>query len=183
MFFKHATSVYYYVDRSWIDVTVNTLYMDSARLRAKDVVAACAAMMVLAVGTQYAHLESPHRRNRSASGEPVDSSSQSNWELDIGSEFYRQVAKLLSEIINSGSLPSVQVCLLLGLYSLPVDSSGLGYIYLNLAIKLAIQNGLHRRSSGGAFDADTEQIRRRVWWTTYCMERYADRFNTSPPIC
>lgn len=147
------------------------IYSDTARLCAKDVTAACLVVMVLAVGTQYAHLESPRRQRRCSTDE-----SQTSWELDIGSAFYRQVAELLSEIIHSGSLLSVQVCLLLGLYSLPIDASGLGYIYLNLAIKLAIQNGMHRSTSRNAFDPVTEEIRRLVWWTAYCMERYVHEF-------
>jgi len=144
------------------------MYADTNLLRAKDVTAACAVVMVLAVGTQYAHLESVDRRGAS----PKRSSADNAWELDIGSAFYRQVAKAMSEIIHSGSLPSVQVCLLLGLYCLPIDASGLGYIYLNLAMKLAIQNGMHRKLSRGAFDAKTVEIRRNVWWTAYCLERH-----------
>lgn len=171
VFFKHATSSYFYLDRKWIDEAIDVLYSDTARLCAKDVTAACLVVMVLAVGTQYAHLESSQRQRRCSSAYSVDSDGHTSSELDIGSAFYRQVAKLLAEIIHSGSLLSVQVCLLLGLYSLPVDASGLGYIYLNLAIKLAIQNGMHRRTPRNAFDSNTEEIRRRVWWTAYCMER------------
>jgi hypothetical protein len=66
---------------------------------------------------------------------------------------------------------SVQVFLLLGLYSLPIDASGLGYVYLNLAIKVAVQNGMHRKVSRNVFDATTKEIRRCIWWTAYCMER------------
>jgi hypothetical protein len=124
------------------------------------------AVIFLAIGTQYAHLESSNR-STVISSEPQDS-----WELDIGTAFYQLVAKLLAEIIHSGSLLSVQACLLLGMYNLPLDASGLGYIYLNLAIKLAIQNGMHRKSRLGAFDPATEEVRRRMWWTAYCMERY-----------
>lgn len=54
---------------------------------------------------------------------------------------YRQATKLLPEVIHLASLESVQACLLFGLYALPIDASGLGYVYLNLAIKLAMQNG------------------------------------------
>lgn len=171
VFFKHATSVYFHVCRHRIDNMLNSLYADAASLRGRDVTAACAVIMVLAVGTQYAHLESPRRRKTSISRRQKDAEPTSSWELDIGSAFYRQVAKLLSEIIHAGSLLSVQVCLLLGLYCLPVDASGLGYIYLNLAIKLAVQNGMHRKSPLRSFDINTAEIRRRVWWTAYCMER------------
>jgi hypothetical protein len=172
VFFKHATSNYYYLDERWIEEAIGVLYSCGANLCAKDVTAACLVMMVLAVGTQYAHLESSQRQRRYSSSSVTNPGSDTNSELDIGSAFYRQVARLLSEIVHSGSLLSVQVCLLLGLYTLPIDASGLGYIYLNLAIKLAIQNGMHRKTSRNAFDPNTEEIRRRVWWSAYCMERY-----------
>jgi hypothetical protein len=128
--------------------------------------------MVLAVGTQYVHLESPDRHKTYSTGVATSSEVQSSWELEIGSGFYRQVARLLSEVIHAGSLLSVQVFLLLGLYSLPIDASGLGYIYLNLAIKVAIQNGMHRKISRNALHPKTKDMRRRIWWTVYCMERY-----------
>ena len=172
VFFKHATGSYFYLDERWIEEAVNVLYSGTSNLSAKDVTAACLVVMVLAVGTQYAHLESSHRQRRHSSAHLINPGSDTNSELDIGAAFYRQVARLLSEVIHSGSLLSVQVCLLLGLYSLPIDASGLGYIYLNLSIKLAIQNGMHRRTSPNAFDSNTAEIRRRVWWTAYCMERY-----------
>ncbi|KAF2716174.1 hypothetical protein K431DRAFT_279470 [Polychaeton citri CBS 116435] len=171
VFFKHAVNVYYYVDQHWVSGMVNEMYKIPTRLQSKDVTAACAVVMVLAVGTQYAHLESPKRYSSIGAGVTASSNLQSDLEIDIGSIFYSQVAKLLSEVIHSGSLLSVQVFLLLGLYSLPVDASGLGYIYLNMAVKLAIQNGMHRKSSHGAFDSNTKNLRRRIWWTAYCLER------------
>lgn len=125
--------------------------------------------MVLAVGTQYVHLES----SRKSCSEGAGTAAPANWESDIGSTFYRQVARLLSEVIHAGTMLSVQVFMLLGLYSLPIDASGLGYVYLNLAVKVAIQNGMHRKDSRDVFDASTKQIRRCIWWTAYCMERLA----------
>ena len=181
VFFKHATSVYYYVGRAWLDSILDRIYVNVNGLRSRDVTAACVVLMVLAVGTQYVHLDSPRQQNRGNGDAVVSSDSQNSWELDIGSVFYRQVAKLLSEVIHSGSLLSVQVFLLLGLYNLPIDASGLGYIYLNMAIKLAIQNGMHRKASRSVFDSSTKEIRRRIWWTAYCMERFV---HTSPtPLC
>lgn len=170
VFFKHATSFYYYVDRRWLDGTLDHIYADPAALRSKDVTAACVVLMVLAVGTQYVHLESPESSKRKHTAS-TNANPQGNGELEIASAFYRQVARLLSEVIHAGSLLSVQVFLLLGLYSLPLDASGLGYIYLNLAIKLAIQNGMHRKVSRSGISSSAQEIRRRIWWTAYCMER------------
>lgn len=171
VFFKHATSFYYYVDRGWLDGILDHIYANMAGLRSKDVTPLCLVLMVLAVGTQYVHLESPEKNGRRISSFSSNSEAPNSWELDIGTAFYRQVAKLLSEVIHSGSLLSVQVFLLLGLYCLPLDASGLSYIYLNLAVKVAIQNGMHRKVSRSAFDAKNKELRRRIWWTAYCMER------------
>ncbi|KAF2028093.1 hypothetical protein EK21DRAFT_102056 [Setomelanomma holmii] len=133
IFFKHATSYYYYVDRIW-----------------------------------YVHLESPKHDSRDGVRSSGSLNAPANWESDIGSAFYRQVARSLSEVIHAGTMLSVQVFLLMGLYSLPIDASGLGYIYLNLAIKVAIQNGMHRKLSRGNFDMTTKEIKRCIWWTAYC---------------
>ncbi|KAF2630548.1 hypothetical protein BU25DRAFT_387843 [Macroventuria anomochaeta] len=167
VFFKHATSFYYYVDRRWLDGILDHIYTNVTGLRPKDVTAVCVVLMVLAVGTQYVHLESPKRHSGRSTGVSPSFDTQNNWEFDIGSTFYRQVSKLLSEFIHTGSLLSVQVILLLGLYALPIDASGLSYIYLNLAIKVAIQNGMHRKTSRTVFDESTKEIRLRIWWTVY----------------
>jgi hypothetical protein len=172
VFFKHATSYYYYVDRRWVDDLLDEFHARPNQLSSKDVTAACIVLMVLAIGTQYVHLESPRQKGGDRPQHPASADAPANWEADLGSTFYRQVARSLSEVIHAGTMLSVQVFLLLGLYSLPIDASGLGYIYLNLAIKVAIQNGMHRNVSRGVFNATTKQIRRCVWWTAYCMERF-----------
>jgi hypothetical protein len=171
VFFKHATSYYYFVDERWVNELREELHTNPNRLSSKDVTAACVVLMVLAVGTQYVHLESPKQDSRDGARSLGSLNAPANWESEIGSTFYRQVARSLSDIIHAGTMLSVQVLLLLGLYSLPIDASGLGYIYLNLAIKVAIQNGMHRKVSRGVFDATTKEIRRFIWWTVYCMER------------
>ncbi|KAH6639895.1 fungal-specific transcription factor domain-containing protein [Boeremia exigua] len=180
VFFKHSTSFYYYIDRGWLDGILDRIYTNVAGLRSKDVTPSCLVLMVLAVGTQYVHLESPDKNSRRISSVSSSSEAPNSWELDIGTSFYRQVAKLLSEVIHSGSLLSVQVFLLLGLYCLPIDASGLSYIYLNLAVKVAIQNGMHRKVSRSAIDAKNKEFRRRIWWTAYCMERKIGVYHGRP---
>ncbi|KAH3920577.1 hypothetical protein HBI56_071890 [Parastagonospora nodorum] len=170
VFFKHSTSYYYFVEKRWITDLLNKLHASPSRLSSKDVTATCMVLMVLAVGTQYVHLESTRKSCNEGAGTAAHNP-PANWESDIGSTFYRQVARLLSEVIHAGTMLSVQVFMLLGLYSLPIDASGLGYMYLNLAIKVAIQNGMHRKDSRDVFDSSTKQIRRCIWWTAYCMER------------
>jgi hypothetical protein len=87
--------------------------------------------------------------------------------------FYQEAIRLLPEIIEVSSLESVQACLLFAAYALPIDAAGLGYVYINLTIRLAMQNGMHRRCVGEPFSAAMMETRNRVWWTAYAMERYS----------
>jgi hypothetical protein len=64
VFFKHATSFYYYVDRRWLNETLDYVYTNATRLRPKDITAACVIHTVLAVGTQHIHLESPRKSDK-----------------------------------------------------------------------------------------------------------------------
>lgn len=181
VFFKHATSFNYFVDRAWLEGTLDHIYTKSAGLCSKDVTASCLVLMVLAVGTQYVHLESAQKDSRRSSSVSSHVETSTSWELEVGAAFYRQVAKLISEVIHSGSVVSVQVFTLLGLYYLPLDASGLSYIYLNLAVKIAIQNGMHRDGSRKVLHEDTKEFRCRIWWTVYCMERSVLAFSITVP--
>lgn len=163
-FFQHAASNYFYVERQWLLERLAFVYTGAPRLTPKDAGTLAVLLGVFAVGTQYVHLQSV--RNKDPRSTPP-----STREEELGSLFYQQAARLLPEVIHLGSLESAQACLLLGFYSLPIDASGLGYIYLNLAIKLAMQNGLHRRTSDGVFNPTIIDVRNKVWWTIYCTEK------------
>lgn len=165
VFFKYTESHYPIVDKEWVFDRIKILYTDSTRLYERGGESTIAILLtVFAVGTQYAHLESP---------EPVRHQAPDFSEEKIGATFYRNAVRLLPEIIEISSLESVQACLLFGLYSLPVDASGLGYIYINLSIRLAMQNGMHRKCHGNAFSPEMAETRNRVWWSAYMLERWA----------
>lgn len=146
---------------------VNFVYDDPSKLTSKDAGTLAIILNIFAIGTQYAHLESVGRTGKS----DETTTSSTEWEGEIGAMFYRQATKLLPEVIHLASLESVQACLLFGFYALPIDASGLAYIYLNLAIKLAMQNGMHRRMPSRTFAPNVIEVRNRVWWTVYCTER------------
>lgn len=164
VFFTHACDSYYYVERRWLEQKMDFAYQDRGALKANDAAALAIMLTVFAVGSQYAPLESSVI-DRSRDGPPGRD------EQKIGAKFYRQAVRLLPEIIHLGSLESVQACLLLALYALPIDASGLSYIYLNLALKLGIQNGMHRKPSSKSFSPLTIELRNRIWWSSYCLEK------------
>ncbi|KAF4947603.1 hypothetical protein FGADI_10284 [Fusarium gaditjirri] len=163
VFFKFAESYLFFVEESWVFEKLDLLYKSPQDLnQVGSEVTISILLTVLAIGTQYAHLEHTiDSENTSTSG---------LLEEEIGAMFYQQAIRLLPEIIEISSLESVQACLLFGYYSLPIDASGLGFIYINLATRLGIQNGMHRKCSNSAFNASIIETRNRVWWTTYVLE-------------
>lgn len=167
-FFNHAEPNYFFVERGWLLDKINIAYQEPHVLGQRDVGTVCIIFIVMAIGTQYAYLESP-----SGSAAQPDLVETSRFSEDrIGVMFYQQVCKLVPDVITVSSLESVQACLLIGIYALPIDASGLSYIYLNLAVKLAIQNGMHRRYSGEGMDPVIRETRCRVWWSAYTAERF-----------
>lgn len=173
-FFTHGQANYWYVEREWLLGKLDAVYEDVGSLTRRDVGTVCMIFMVLAIGTQYAYLDLYADPKGDSAGAPGPGRADSAMfsEDAIGVMFYQQACRLLPDVITISSLESVQACLLIGIYTLPIDASGLSYVYLNLAVKLAIQNGMHRRYLGEDLDPTVRETRNRVWWTAYTIERY-----------
>ncbi|KAJ5767239.1 uncharacterized protein N7511_004855 [Penicillium nucicola] len=174
IFFKYSETHYFLVQQSWILSKLDLLYNNPENFSHKGAEVTVAIILsVLAIGTQYAHLESLSQAPTSASGSTFS-------EDDVGTTFYQQAIRLLPEIIEIASLESVQACLLFGYYALPIDASGLGFIYINLAMRLGMQNGMHRKCKNEAFSRSMIETRNRVWWTAYVLERKISLFHGRP---
>lgn len=173
MYFKFAQTNCFYVEEKWLRSKLALLYERPGDVTSGDAAWICAVLMVLAIGTQFAHL---------AAGPPPvstanSSDDESSAEEDVGLTFYQTASKLIPDIITIASLESVQACLLLAHYALPLDTQGLAYTYLGLSIKMAIQNGMHRKYGGVDLDAWTIEMRNRLWWTAYTVERSVQSSN------
>lgn len=149
---------------------LNMAYENAQSLSRRDVGTVCMLFIILAIGTQYAYLDSQHECSGDSSHDPSPGPGPFS-EDSVGIMFYQQACRLVPDVITIASLESVQACLLIGLYTLPLDASGLSYIYLNLAVKLAIQNGMHRKYTGEGLDPVVRETRNRVWWTAYTIEK------------
>ncbi|KAL2814340.1 hypothetical protein BJX63DRAFT_420900 [Aspergillus granulosus] len=170
MFFKYAQTNNFYVEEDWLKDKLNTCYTNPGSLSSNDAGAVCSILMVLAVGTQFAHMESATPVNRLSSN-ASDADDHGFSEDEVGLTFYQFASKLLPDIIATASIRSVQACLLIGTYLLPLDTSGLCYTYFGLALKIAIQNGMHRKYCGEGLPAHMIEIRNRVFWTAYTIEK------------
>lgn len=169
-FFKHAVTNYFYVDRDWLLAKVEIAYSTPASLGRSDAGTMCMIFGIFAIGTHYAHLEATNDDT-----EGISTNNQANPGPFTGETaslaFYHQACRVLPNVITIASLESVQACLILGVFTLPFDASGLAWTYLGLAVKLAVMNGMHRKCSEDCFDPQTKEMRNRIWWSVYIIER------------
>lgn len=182
IYFQFAQVNCFYAEEAWIRKKLDFVYEAPGHVTSEDSAWVCSVLMVLAIGTQFAHM---------AAGPPQDGQEEDDGvagerppppppvvlptagsDSDVGVTFYQMASKLIPDIITIASMESVQACLLLAHYALPLDTQGLAYTYLGLAIKMAIQNGMHRRYTGSDLDTWTIETRNRLWWTAYTVERY-----------
>lgn len=170
IFFKYAQTNNFYVEEDWLCDKLATCYANPSSLSSDDAGAVCSILMVLAIGTQFAHMESPKAVNLLP---PSSEATQDHHfsEDEVGLTFFQFASKLLPDLIATASIRSVQACLLVGTYLLPLDTSGMCYTYFGLALNLAIQNGMHRRYQGEGLPPRMVEMRNRVFWTAYTIER------------
>ncbi|KAI5368234.1 hypothetical protein Slin14017_G032700 [Septoria linicola] len=162
-YFRYAQTLTFFVEESWVRERVDALYQPNIVLSADDACWLCSTLSVLAVGTQFAHMP----QVASGQGEDgVESVADA-----VGISFYQMAADLIPDIVAIASVDSVQAFLLLAHYALPMDAHGVSYTYLGLALRMAIQNGMHRKYNGNEFDAYTLDLRNRLWWSTYRLEK------------
>ncbi|OJJ46776.1 hypothetical protein ASPZODRAFT_132928 [Penicilliopsis zonata CBS 506.65] len=164
IFFKYVQNNYFFVEETWLKGKLKVCYEQPSEVSASDASWVCSVLMILAIGTQFAHMEA---QDSGPLAEDLSFCSEDN----VGITFYHTACRLIPDVITLASLESVQACLLLAEYTLPLDTHGLAYTYLGLAIKMAIQNGMHRKYTGNGFDERTIETRNRLWWTSYSLER------------
>lgn len=167
IYFQYAQTNQFFIEEKWVREKLRILQETPSAVASNDAGWICAVLMVLAIGTQFAHMAS----GPSEQVEDFADRKTTPSEDDVGVTFYHVACKLIPDVITIASLESVQACLLLAHYALPLDTQGLAYTYLGLAIKVAIQNGMHRKYTGKDFDAHTIETRNRLWWTAYTLEK------------
>ncbi len=171
IFFEYAQTNYFYVDERFLRLRLREFYSSPLRLDSSHAPWVCTLLMMFAIGTQFAHLES-HTDSSNDSGEASDQQHNSTGKNDheVGLSFYHAACRLIPDVIADASIESVQAFLLLGVYALPVDAAGLSCTYFGIAIKIATQNGMHRNFTK-SLDERQVELRRRIFWTAVTLER------------
>lgn len=161
VFMKHATDVFFYFDQSQILADINEFYTDSSSVLRLDSAFICLALATFALGSQWTPLERP------AGSE----SSQQKENVDIGRVFSFHAKALIPDIIERSCLRSIQAPFVLGVYFMPASAIGTSYVYLGLALRKALASDLHLNSEDQAMTKRERQVRCRLWWSIYSLER------------
>jgi hypothetical protein len=59
----------------------------------------------------------------------------------------------------------------MGVYLMPASAIGSSYVYLGLALRKALALDLHLNSDEMNIAEEENEIRRRIWWSIYSLER------------
>ncbi|KAI8717112.1 Zn(2)-C6 fungal-type domain-containing protein [Fusarium sp. LHS14.1] len=86
--------------------------------------------------------------------------------------YYASAMELLAGAMKMPSVSSVQCTLLLQMYALNNPASGLSLWTLHHhGLAMGIELGLHRNIPEGTFNPCEGEIRRRIFWSTYTIDR------------
>lgn len=147
----------------------------------------CLMFMVFAIGSQFAEVESPNLEPNQdcppGRSQPLFSASADIPTLDFsrlrvpkpsqspGWHFYEISRRLLSDVVTSSSMTSVQVCVLQGVFLPSAKSRDAGYNLLGLALRMAVNMGMHRSFGTESLHPHVRELRNRLWWSVYVAER------------
>lgn len=167
VYFQHAQTNTFFVEEAWLYMKIDAIYGTEEELCSDDAAWLCTTLGVLAVGTEFVHMEESPARPSPSETNNGDAAAAA---VAAGVSFYKLAAELIPDVITIASVESVQAFLALAHYALPLDAQGLAYTFLGLALKMAIQNGMHRKYSGD-LSPELVDLRNRLWWTAYRLEK------------
>lgn len=90
---------------------------------------------------------------------------------DLGRVFFKQAKVLISDVIERSDLKAIQACFLLGVYLMPLSAVGSSYVYMGMALRKALAFDLHQYPDDEMVDEREKEIRCRLWWSVYSLER------------
>jgi hypothetical protein len=85
--------------------------------------------------------------------------------------FYTAALQHVPTMCEARSIDNIEAMVLLVVYHLRTASSHGMWYMIGLAMRTAIDLGLHRKANESNMDPFTTQMRRRLFWTVYYLER------------
>ncbi|KAI3550358.1 thiamine repressible regulatory protein thi1 [Colletotrichum filicis] len=158
---QHGTDCFFYFDQPSFLAEVEEFYNDLSSPLRRDPSFLCLLLSVLALGAHW----SPRARPSALSGSlqiPAE---------DPGQVFCGHARILMADTMDRVSMYSVKAAFVLGIYLMPSSAVGASYLYMGLALRKAIALGLHHESEEPDTDSHEREMRRRLWWAIFSLER------------
>lgn len=160
---QHGTDSFFYFDQARMISGLEEFYTDRKSSLRYDTGFLCLALASLALGSQWTALQCDD-----------PSSMLPKYNVDeIGRICYRHARLLVPDLDDSFSLEAVQAPFVLGVYLLPARATGSLHMYLGLALRKAMAMDLHTKAEAASLDDQEREIRSRLWWSIFSLERSA----------
>ncbi|KAJ4266121.1 hypothetical protein NW762_004099 [Fusarium torreyae] len=138
----------------------------------------CIFFMILAIGSQFADLEQSGTRDIYYSMFVTDETSPDLSMIPTpkptpnpGWQFYKVSQRLSSDVVSTCSMTSIQACVLQGTFLISTSAHDIAYNVFGLAMRMAVNMGMHRAVGTEALHPQVRELRNRLWWSVYTHER------------
>jgi hypothetical protein len=155
-----GTDCFFYHNQKLFIHELAQVYTEPSSTLRLDCNFVCQALMEFALGSQFAALVSQEANSR------ITSQDQ-----DPGWGFYEAARDLVPFVLESSTLRSIQALFMMGVYLLPAKARSTAYMYMGMAMRMAVANGLHQKQVDPAQSEEEREIRHRMWWALYSLER------------
>lgn len=88
-----------------------------------------------------------------------------------GFVYFKHALDFLPNMYEEGSILFIEVLSYVAYFMQTINRRDAAYLIIGVALRMAISLGLHQEVSDQDIDRVTREHRRRVWWSTYSMER------------
>ncbi|KAL4783706.1 fungal-specific transcription factor domain-containing protein [Aspergillus varians] len=140
--------------RSQLDNT----YMSVTSAEAKDRAWLCKLLVVLALGESVNAGLGLNESTTQPSPPP-------------GTDFFEQALRLLNIPYENASTDHIEALNLIALYSNQLNRQKTAYMYAGSSVRMCNMLQLHRASTSRGCSLVEKEHRKRLWWSTYCLDR------------
>lgn len=88
-----------------------------------------------------------------------------------GFAYFKSALEFLPDVYEDASILFIEVLSYVAYYMQTLNRRDAAYLYIGIALRMAISLGLHQEVTDQEIDHSTREHRRRLWWSTYSMER------------
>ncbi|KAL4935294.1 hypothetical protein BDV06DRAFT_132139 [Aspergillus oleicola] len=155
-------------------------YKDPKASEVRDRLWLCRLLAIFALGETYNSEPAPEIRLGSESPVETARHGQEVVRPAPGTAFFEQALILLNVRYEDPSIEQVEALNLVAFYSYSLNRKTAAYMYAGQSVRMANVLKLHKLASPSLPALEVEH-RKRVWWTTYCIDRMTSTELGLPP--